>query len=630
MEHQIDFQDGTNAGNGSNKPLQKFMFIDPTSHGANAKPNKAVRSFVMHHARRAKPWSTRQKKHDRVLKPKSKAKTAESSITNPQESREATVVSATPNPTAQERTSTRRGRDTQTGLTPASARKGSPRRWGTLPSGEGNASVIPRNQDVRAAAPRALARHDGFALGVTDPFDCLPVKLDKKKSAMLHYFVSAICPLLIPVDIYHSSTNLLKTHWVASSLQNITSPPFAYALLTSSALLLMLQGLCRLDEVLYFKSKAISEINKLLSDPNTSVADGNIAAVFTLLTLEEYQLVPGNQSRDEADWSELQRKIHLNGLCTMISQRGGLSALSTNRCLQTFIMMHSTAHATTTFKSPYTTLLDSTGRHPRYPTAPSPPPNLREGVIHLFRNLKLPQSLLDILTDLALFTHDTSSWYAYRHSPVDPLELQKHGCVLNARLLSWYSGHSRNRDNQEEGTQGFMQDAIALASLVYVIRITQPFGPGFRGQLFMTVKKLRTALGRAPASRWVDSEDALLWTVTMGALASLGTNEFSYFKKYGREAFAGWRGKEKGVEDLLGRMRSGLWLSVLMDEEVKPVWVEMRIVTDETVTALEEDANEGEGVTAETETDVKGEDAVGRLTGARFFSPEAEVRGNDE
>jgi hypothetical protein len=37
------------------------MFIDSTSHGVNAKPDKAVRSFVMKSARSKKPWSTRQK-----------------------------------------------------------------------------------------------------------------------------------------------------------------------------------------------------------------------------------------------------------------------------------------------------------------------------------------------------------------------------------------------------------------------------------------------------------------------------------------------------------------------------------------------------------------------------------------
>jgi hypothetical protein len=39
----------------------QFMFIDSTSQGVNAKPDKAVRSFVMKSARSKKPWSTRQK-----------------------------------------------------------------------------------------------------------------------------------------------------------------------------------------------------------------------------------------------------------------------------------------------------------------------------------------------------------------------------------------------------------------------------------------------------------------------------------------------------------------------------------------------------------------------------------------
>jgi hypothetical protein len=99
-------------------------------------------------------------------------------------------------------------------------------------------------------------------------------------------------------------------------------------------------GACKLQDVLYYKARAISEINKLLSNPKTMIDDCNITAVFMLLTLEEYQLAPGSRTGDDEDWSELQRSIHLNGLKTMISQRGGLAGLGTNRCLQVFILMY--------------------------------------------------------------------------------------------------------------------------------------------------------------------------------------------------------------------------------------------------------------------------------------------------
>lgn len=148
-----------------------------------------------------------------------------------------------------------------------------------------------------------------------------------------------ISPRLLPIDLHHSS-NIVCTQWVANSLQHSTSAPFTYALLTSSALLLSMVGGCRLQDVLFYKARAITEINLLLSDPRTRIDDCNITAVFILLTLEEFQLAPGSRTRDDADWSELQRKIHLEGLKTMLKQRGGLKGLASNRCLQVFILMY--------------------------------------------------------------------------------------------------------------------------------------------------------------------------------------------------------------------------------------------------------------------------------------------------
>lgn len=63
--------------------------------------------------------------------------------------------------------------------------------------------------------------------------------------------------------------------------------------------------------------------------------DNNIAAVFMLLCIEEGAV----SSNEDIEWATHQRKLHLDGLKTMIQQRGGLSALNSNQCLQTFILM---------------------------------------------------------------------------------------------------------------------------------------------------------------------------------------------------------------------------------------------------------------------------------------------------
>jgi hypothetical protein len=119
------------------------------------------------------------------------------------------------------------------------------------------------------------------------------------------------------------------------SVTSATSAPYTYALITSSAI----QIRSKFDDPLYYKARAISEVNSMLSDPTTMIDDNNIAAVFMLLCIEESQLVPGSNAEKDADWTELQRTIHQNGLRTMIQQKGGLAALSSNRCLQIFILM---------------------------------------------------------------------------------------------------------------------------------------------------------------------------------------------------------------------------------------------------------------------------------------------------
>ena len=145
-------------------------------------------------------------------------------------------------------------------------------------------------------------------------------------------------PHLLTLDI-HQASRAATMRWLSSSLQNTTAGPFTYALITGSALQLQSLGKFQLGDTLYYKAQAISEINKLLSDSTTSIDDNNIAAVFMLLTLEESQIAPGSKSDDDQDWSESHRAVHLHGLRTMIQQRGGLAALSKNRCLQVFILM---------------------------------------------------------------------------------------------------------------------------------------------------------------------------------------------------------------------------------------------------------------------------------------------------
>lgn len=139
----------------------------------------------------------------------------------------------------------------------------------------------------------------------------------------------------VPVD-QHQSSSRATTNWISRGILSSTGAPFIYAIFTASSLYRLATGSGSPQDVLQYKINAISEINQQLNHTSAQIDDNNIAAVFMLLCIEEGAVSSNNE---DVEWATIQRKLHLDGLKTMIDQRGGLSALSSNQCLQTFILM---------------------------------------------------------------------------------------------------------------------------------------------------------------------------------------------------------------------------------------------------------------------------------------------------
>lgn len=227
-------------------------------------------------------------------------------------------------------------------------------------------------------------------------------------------------------------------------------------------------------------------------------------------------------------------------------------------------------------------------------------------ILSLFRDLQLCPDLFDIISNIIVFTGDMSSWFEDRRCPIDPLELQKHASLLMCRLIDWFMKEG------EENNRSSIDQSICLGLLVFLVKASQPFDPSYRAMILTTVKKLRTALTKDRISRWGNSPDLLLWTLTMGALAAQGSSEAEFFAQYCSMAFAdAGYDKRTNAEELLDRMRKGLWLPMLFDEEVKALWVNMRLVRGEEVVGREV------GVMS---PEIKEEEVVGMLTSTRFFS----------
>jgi hypothetical protein len=223
----------------------------------------------------------------------------------------------------------------------------------------------------------------------------------------------------------------------------------------------------------------------------------------------------------------------------------------------------------------------------------------------LFRDLKLSPDLFDIISNIVVFTGDMSSWYEDRRCPVDPLELQKHASLLMYRLIDWFikEGEEENRNPVDQ--------SICLGLLIFLVKASQPFDSSYTAMMLTAVKKLRTAITKGSIFRWGDSPDLLLWTLTMGALAAQGSTESAFFAQHCGVAFADARFDENtNAEELLDRMRKGLWVPMLFDKEVKALWVKMGLVGGEEVVGGEDGLISPE---------IKEEEVVGLLTSTRFF-----------
>lgn len=138
---------------------------------------------------------------------------------------------------------------------------------------------------------------------------------------------------LFPIDKHEpKSSSSVAENWMFDCIQSSTGGAFIYAALMSSSLATGADGGA-------YKLDAVQEVNKSLQYPGTLVSDATISAVLMLLCLEEARLADPRLQGPDREQSMLANEAHTNGLKAMIDQRGGLSALYPNRCLQICILL---------------------------------------------------------------------------------------------------------------------------------------------------------------------------------------------------------------------------------------------------------------------------------------------------
>jgi hypothetical protein len=239
-----------------------------------------------------------------------------------------------------------------------------------------------------------------------------------------------------------------------------------------------------------------------------------------------------------------------------------------------------------------------------------------------FRELDIDHSLLKIIFAITVFVTDLTEWYSGRTSHTDPLDLQKHASLLMYRLFTWYQ-YSERSAIHEGATAIALNQSICLALLIFMVHATEPNVGSFGPRLSTTVTRLRQSLPKVQLCAWSKAPDVLFWVMTMGALGAKSLSksyrarkhdpDISFFQEHIRLAFAGVHlDHNTSVDRLLDNMQDCLWISSVLDERARLLWMSMGLCRSPMV--------EFEDPSSSDEEQVEVEYALGQSTTLRFFA----------
>lgn len=372
--------------------------------------------------------------------------------------------------------------------------------------------------------------------------------------------MTEMAPGTIAVDFRHRS-DLVQHHWFGTAMSN---PGFMQSLLCTIALHMYVMGRGSFSDLVYHKTKAITAVNAALSDREAATSDANIGAVFNLLCVEESLPMAIFQRENSDEEQPNQRQIHLNGLRKMVEIRGGLRNMNSNRCLQAFILWHSTAHAIASFQAPYLSTIDyiSTASLPHHPAGYYP--SYSNHLLDYCRLVRVKDSLTALVESALILIADLNVWFDDSNCPLDPVDIQNFSCVLECLLLQWL------QDNQ--GLVMPLEDALCIALLIFTVRTTEALSrrAGVHHLHFVASKRLQKALSATSRPEWIACPDLLLWILSIGTISAEGSPDQDWFTYQTALAC-----REFGIDSdiqLLAHLHHCGWVSFKLDDAAQGLW----------------------------------------------------------
>jgi hypothetical protein len=227
-----------------------------------------------------------------------------------------------------------------------------------------------------------------------------------------------------------------------------------------------------------------------------------------------------------------------------------------------------------------------------------------------------------IFESVDIFISDLADWYESGNTFLthDPIELQKHACLLTYRLFDWYQTGEELEMSGNIGRNPLDQ-SICLAHLIFLVMATEPLARSLGSRLAKVVLKLRSSLQRVPLSDWTAAPEAFLWTLTMGALAAkdlprtphVRPSELAFFMQYSQLAFPSEdNNRLASAQDILRQVQLCPWIPSILNAKARRLWAQIGLCMPDVVD-LYESSSEEEGLP------VDDEHALGQSTTARFF-----------
>ncbi|KAF1932194.1 uncharacterized protein M421DRAFT_55167 [Didymella exigua CBS 183.55] len=530
-------------------PIQQdFLFVDASEAKASRQGRRNARSFVMQKARRARPWSTSKQ----AAKQRAQGSASPPSVGTPNSL--STPNTASSSPTSE---------SSRNGYFPAFEQTSS----GMFERGVcSNCQIFVARHGQTLCPKCVLLLPTGSVKepnnSTLDPFGASALKLDREMSELLDHFVHEMVPGVIGVDVRRKST-LMKSEWFDIALSN---KGFMHSLLSTAALHMFVFGKGTVKSILDHRAKAISAVNKALStqDLAVRVSDATLGTVFNLLTVEEGLMmthfkneIPFNEQPNAMD-------MHLTGLREMLSLRGGLEAVGTNRILQAFILWHTTAHAIAHFNAPYPTTLTyiRAADLPHHPRGYSP--NYSQHLVTLCCYAGLAKSLTELLESVLILAADLNAWYDDPESLLNALDVQNFSCSLECLLLAWI--------HEKEPLITPLEGALCVALIIFTVRTTEALKRPSDIHLlhFAASKRLESALNCTTRAEWQSCPDLLLWILSIGAISAECSAESAWFTHQSSLACAEFN--IDSAEALLERLSTCGWVNYKLDDPVGRLW----------------------------------------------------------